>query len=103
MDNININAIDTSEQETPIFSLSISITGTKLIVDPEQLSIISTAATGNENCQNWLCKMQNCIERTYEEMTDFLGAFLSEIFGEVELNNTECNSKSSSFFFGGDE
>lgn len=96
--------MDASEQQTPIFYLSVSITGTKLTVDAEQLNILSSTAGDSKKCKTLLDNLQICMNQTYDEVTGILHKLLAETFGtnDIELSCTKSVSESTLFFIGGE-
>lgn len=90
----------TQENPKPIFSLTLSFTGTQLVFDCNQLNILNTAA--EENIET-VKEIEEKLRNTYRQVTPLFEKLLVSLFGE-EIDKSELKSVSEStiFFIGGD-
>lgn len=96
------------EQNIPLFTLSVSFTGSQFIVDTNQLNVLVSAACGDEEdsqIQNLLKEMQDKLQDTYAQVTPLLESLLCAVFGAESISKGEMRSVSEStlFFIGGEE
>lgn len=90
----------TQENQKPIFSLTLSFTGTQLVFDCNQLNILNAAA--EENIET-VKEIEEKLRDTYKQVTPLFEKLLVSLFGE-EIDKSELKSVSEStiFFIGGD-
>ncbi|MGN0569275.1 MAG: hypothetical protein ACI4N4_02070 [Candidatus Fimenecus sp.] len=92
--------ISSSEDSKPIFSLTLSFTGTQLVIDSNQLNILNVAA---EEHLETITEIDKKLRDTYRQVTPLFEKLLVSLFGE-EIDKSELKSISEStiFFIGGE-
>lgn len=92
--------ISSSEELKPIFSLTLSFTGTQLVFDCNQLNILNTAA--EENIET-VKEIEEKLRNTYRQVTPLFEKLLVSLFGDdIDKNELKSVSESTIFFIGGD-
>lgn len=92
--------ISSSEELKPIFSLTLSFTGTQLVIDSNQLNILNTAAV--ENLET-ITAIDEKLRDTYKQVTPLFEKLLVSLFGDgIDKNELKSVSESTIFFIGGD-
>lgn len=92
--------ISSSEELKPIFSLTLSFTGTQLVIDSNQLNILNAAAV--ENLET-ITAIDEKLRDTYKQVTPLFEQLLVSLFGDdIDKNELKSVSESTIFFIGGD-
>lgn len=94
-----------SEQQTPIFLLSLSFTDTQLNFDTNQLNLLSVSAKkASPDAERYLSNIHNEFKQAYDKITPLFEKLLMEIFGdsEIESETFSATSESTVFFIGGE-
>lgn len=92
--------ISFSEELKPIFSLTLSFTGTQLVIDSNQLNILNAAAV--ENLET-ITAIDEKLRDTYKQVTPLFEKLLVSLFGDdIDKSELKSVSESTIFFIGGD-
>lgn len=93
-----------SEQEAPIFLLSVSFTDIQLKFDIAQLNLLAASAEeASHDAEMYLSDIRNEFKETYKKITPMFEKLLAEIFGDDEVQSRSLAdvSESTVFFIGG--
>ncbi len=96
---------NSSEQETPIFSLSASIKGIELQCNISQLNLLAASAEGaSHDAETYLLDIRNEFKKAYDKITPMFEKLLAGIFGDEEIQSHSVAdvSESTIFFIGGE-
>jgi len=100
------NLIQKNEsKETPIFSLSLSVTGSKLTADADILNtLIAAGIDTSPDVQAQLREIQDEFLQTHKRVTERFENVLSELFGAEAIAKSETQSvcASTAFYIGGE-
>ncbi len=97
---MNNNSPSSAENSEPIFSITLSYTGTQLVIDSTRLNVLISAAGNSKEIVEEIEKILRC---TYKQVTPLLEELLACVFGsKISKNETRSVSESTIFFIGGD-
>lgn len=101
------NSIQTSRDENkPIFSLCLSLTGSNLTADAGLLNTLMAAGTDSSpEVKEKLCEIQDEFLHAHKKVTELFENVLSELFGSNAISKSETQSvcTSTAFYIGGDD
>lgn len=100
------NSIQKNEsKETPIFSLSLSVTGSKLTADADILNtLIAAGADASPLVRAQLREIQDEFLQVHKRVTEQFEKVLTELFGAEAIAKSETQSvcASTAFYIGGE-
>lgn len=100
------NPIQKNEsKETPIFSLSLSVTGSKLTADADILNtLIAAGADTSPLVRAQLREIQDEFLQVHKRVTEQFEKVLTELFGAEAIAKSETQSvcASTAFYIGGE-
>lgn len=92
-------------EETPIFSLCLSLTGSKLTADADTLNtLIAAGIDTSPDVQAQLREIQDEFLQTHKRVTEQFEKVLTELFGAEAIAKSETQSvcASTAFYIGGE-
>lgn len=102
-----LNLIQNTENEdTPIFSLSLSLTGSRLTADADLLNtLIAAGIDYSPEVKTQLREIQEEFLQAHKKVTALFEDVLSEMFGSDAIAKSETQSvcASTAFYIGGDD